>query len=397
MTSAATLWSFIRLLRASRRSLVNASSGVIPCRSARIPFACSITMRESNAVWSWIVRSSRNAVASLGCPAVAATSVETRSPNRIWQLARSPSLNHVPSALNSSISFVAVSRSGVSPTTGPAPSCSRSTLNPPSSEAMSRNASASLGAWTRITSIPSPLSVWIRRSADSGSERRRAGSEFFVERYYSEAADTTIANVNSGVRCRPDQKGDTAQVRRIPAVLPLVLVVLVATAFALAAAPRGTRTNPYPIRTMIRPPDGQGRKPVLHRQRHAGVLGQGAVVSVPAHPHLGRGQIERTVDGDRRFLRWDPRAAALPEVGPQRRKHHRQPVLLGEEDRRTQPAAHVPSAALGRQQAGLLPDALVASPPGQAPQPETRHRHRRRSWSRRNRRCLRSGACLRRR
>jgi len=49
-------------------------------------------------------------------------------------------------------------------------------------------------------------------------------------------------------------------VRRIPAVLPLVLVVLVATAFALAAAPRGTRTNPYPIRTMIRPPDGQGWK-----------------------------------------------------------------------------------------------------------------------------------------
>jgi len=42
MISAATWWSFIRLLRASRRSLANASSGVIPCRSARIPFACSI-------------------------------------------------------------------------------------------------------------------------------------------------------------------------------------------------------------------------------------------------------------------------------------------------------------------------------------------------------------------
>jgi hypothetical protein len=55
--------------------LLNASSGVIESRSARTPFACSITIRESNAVWSWIVRASKKAVGSLGLSAVAASSV----------------------------------------------------------------------------------------------------------------------------------------------------------------------------------------------------------------------------------------------------------------------------------------------------------------------------------
>jgi hypothetical protein len=63
----------------------------------------------------------------------------------------------------------------------------------------------------------------------------------------------------------PTEKETTAQMRGIPSVVPLIFIVLVATASALGAAPRGTRTNPYPIRTMIRPPDGQGWKLRVNR------------------------------------------------------------------------------------------------------------------------------------
>src|SRR5919201_4037349 len=42
----------MRLRRAARRRIWNASSGGIVNRSARTPFACSMTTRESSASWS---------------------------------------------------------------------------------------------------------------------------------------------------------------------------------------------------------------------------------------------------------------------------------------------------------------------------------------------------------
>ena len=40
----------------------------------------------------------------------------------------------------------------------------------------------------------------------------------------------------------------------------LLIAALVAAASAPAAAPRGTRANPYRIRTLVRPPDSEGWK-----------------------------------------------------------------------------------------------------------------------------------------
>jgi len=46
--------------------------------------------------------------------------------------------------------------------------------------------------------------------------------------------------------------------RCVTSVVLLILVVLVAASSALSAAPRGSRSNPYRIRTLVRPPEGEG-------------------------------------------------------------------------------------------------------------------------------------------
>src|SRR5207253_10806056 len=51
----------------------------------------------------------------------------------------------------------------------------------------------------------------------------------------------------------------TAEMRRTTLVF-LLIAALVAAASAPAAAPRGTRANPYRIRTLVRPPDSEGWK-----------------------------------------------------------------------------------------------------------------------------------------
>jgi hypothetical protein len=53
--------------------------------------------------------------------------------------------------------------------------------------------------------------------------------------------------------------------RRATSVFLLIVVALVAAASAPAAAPKGSRSNPYRIRTVVRPPDGEGWKLRVNR------------------------------------------------------------------------------------------------------------------------------------
>ncbi len=153
------------------------------------------------------------------------------------------------------------------------------------------------------------------------------------------------------------------------AILLLALALLAAASAALGAGPRGSRGNPYPIRTTVRLPAGQGWKLRVNKSipnatrlvldwnrfntppkgGHQFFIinitlaysGKGSA-SPFAPTHLfavGRSKVEYSMVDD--SCGGSVRAAELRHEGGRRRTHHRECLFLGMEDRCAQPAAHL--------------------------------------------------------
>src|SRR6476469_933094 len=172
MIALATWSSRIRSCRANRRIISNALPRAGPCRSARMPFACSIMIRERSAVCSW--RASRSAprrarcsTSTLAASAAIARGMTRSSANRSG---RRPKRTSAPSVSTPC-------RSGIIRMAGKPASfaASRRSL----SDTSSGSWAASLVAAT-LTGLPSsPTSMTAAASAEDNATERRASLSMY--------------------------------------------------------------------------------------------------------------------------------------------------------------------------------------------------------------------------